>query len=185
MRNRWLRQAFNLYKAGCAREQLSERNEGSCEHLKHTLDVRLMRKCFLAMRSFNTSNVTAKRYTNILLNKMDHWMKKRAFATWLDGGNTMKIEMHLDHQNALTEEMTVKNNELGTLTKKVADKTARNEHLTNNLKKMGQRTMANAFARAYFKRTAHGLEKWKEWFRAENHKKAIIKRTMEHWLKGG
>ena len=54
-------------------------------------------------------------------------MKKRAFATWLDGGNTMKIEMHLEHQNALTEEMTVKNNELGTLTKKVADKNARNE----------------------------------------------------------
>ena len=45
--------------------------------------------------------------------------------------------------------------------------------------------MANAFARAYFVRTAHGLERWKEWFRAENHKKAIIKRTMEHWLKGG
>ena len=112
-------------------------------------------------------------------------MKKRAFATWLDGGNTMKIEMHLEHQNALTEEMTVKNNELGNLTKKVADKNARNEALNNNLKHMGQRSMANAFARAYFVRIAHGLERWKEWFRAENHKKAIIKRTMEHWLKGG
>ena len=31
MRKRFLRQAFDLYKKGCAREQLSERNEGSCE----------------------------------------------------------------------------------------------------------------------------------------------------------
>ena len=31
MRKRFLRQAFDLYKAGCAREKLAERNEGSCE----------------------------------------------------------------------------------------------------------------------------------------------------------
>ena len=60
---------------------------------------------------------------------MDHWMKKRAFRTWNDGGNIMKMEMHMDHQNALTEEMTVKNNDLGNLTKKLADKSARNATL--------------------------------------------------------
>ena len=54
MRNRFLRQAWNLYKAGCAREKLSERNEGSCDHLKATLDSRLMRKVFNAIRGFNT-----------------------------------------------------------------------------------------------------------------------------------
>ena len=31
MRKKFLRQAFDLYKAGCAREKLSERNEGSCD----------------------------------------------------------------------------------------------------------------------------------------------------------
>ena len=87
MRKRFLRQAFDLYKAGCAREQLAERNEGSCEQLKHTLDVRLMRKCFKAMKAFNEKNMTATRYWKILLGKMDHWMKKRAFAKWMDGGN--------------------------------------------------------------------------------------------------
>ena len=53
MRKRFLRQAFDLYKAGCARLQLADRNEGSCEHLKATLDNRTMRKCFNSIKAFN------------------------------------------------------------------------------------------------------------------------------------
>lgn len=85
-----------------------------------------MRKCFKSIKSFNSKNMTAKRYWKILLGKMDHWMKKRAFALWMDGGNQMQIEQVIEHQNVLTEEMTVRNNELGGLTNKLADKTARN-----------------------------------------------------------
>ena len=137
-----------------AREQLSERNEGSCEQIRHTLNIRLMRKCFNGVKAFNDKNETATRYFKIVLGKMDRWMKKRAFATWMDGGNQMKMEMVMDHQNVLTDEMTVKNNELGGVTNKLADKSARNVVLTNNLKSMGSRTMSNAFARAYAKTTS-------------------------------
>mmetsp|Transcript_18535 Transcript_18535/g.24897 ORF Transcript_18535/g.24897 Transcript_18535/m.24897 type:complete len:189 (+) Transcript_18535:511-1077(+) len=50
IKKRMFKQAFDLYKAGCAREKLSERNEGSCDQLKKTLDCRTMRKCFNAIR---------------------------------------------------------------------------------------------------------------------------------------
>lgn len=133
-----------------------------------------MKKCFKSIQEFNKKNMTAKRYWKILLGKMDHWMKKRAFGTWMDGGNTMMIETCLEKQNQLTDEMTVKNNSLGSLTKKHADKTARNAALTKNLEHMGQRSMANAFARAYYKRTARAFSMWMEWNRAEKHRKAII-----------
>ena len=56
-------------------------------------------------------------------------MKKRAFARWLDGGNTMKMEFLQEEQNMNAETMVVKNNEIGKLTKKVADKSARNARL--------------------------------------------------------
>ena len=56
MRLRFLRQAFNLYKAGCARDKLSERNEGSCDQLKAKLDCMLMRKCFNGMLAYNNKN---------------------------------------------------------------------------------------------------------------------------------
>ena len=92
-----------------------------------------MRKCFKAIRSWNNTNTKANMYWKILLGKMDHWMKKRAFTTWLNSGNIMKMEILQEEQNCLTEEMTVKNTELGGLTKKVADKTARNNALTNQL----------------------------------------------------
>ena len=55
-----------------------------------------MRKCFVAIKKFNQKNFTAKRYWKILLGKMDHWMKKRAFGIWMEGGNQMKMEMITD-----------------------------------------------------------------------------------------
>ena len=79
--------------------------------------------------------------------------------------------------------MTVKNNELGGLTKRHADKCERNAVMEANLKRMGQRSMSNSFARAYFKRIARAFEVWKEWSRADNHRKRIMRRTMDHWLK--
>lgn len=45
--------------------------------------------------------------------------------------------------------------------------------------------MANTFARAYYKRTARAFDKWKESDRADKHKKDILKRMLEHWLKQG
>ena len=99
MRKRFLRQAFDLYKAGCARHKLSERNESSCEQLKKALDSRLMKKVFTAVKGYNTKNMTAKRYLGILLGKMDNWDKKRAFGLWMEGGNKMKIEMCIEAQN--------------------------------------------------------------------------------------
>ena len=97
MRKRFLRQAFDRYKAGCAREQLAERNEGSCDHLRDTLNRRQMRKCFNSIRAFNAKQDKAKKYWKILLGKMDHWMKKRAFGKWMEGGNMMMIENHVEN----------------------------------------------------------------------------------------
>ena len=181
IKKRMFKQAFDRYKANCARQQLDERNEGSSEQLRRTLNVRELRKCFNAMRSYNSKNVKARTYMKILLGKMDHWTKKRAFGMWQDGGNVMKMEDLQFEQNALTEEMTVKNAELGTLATKVADKSARNAQLTETLKKSGQRSLSNAFARAYFKRTARAFEVWKNWASCDDHKKRIIKRTLAHW----
>jgi hypothetical protein len=161
MRVRFLRQAWDLYKAGCAREKLSERNEESCEHLKKALAVKAMRRCFKGIQAFNLKNMRAKKYWKILLGKMDHWMKKRAFGMWMDGGNSMKMEFITDHQNALTEEMIIKSKELGDLTKKLADSSGNNAGLTKDLIRTGQRSLSNAFARAYYKRTARAFELWK------------------------
>ena len=79
--------------------------------------------------------------------------------------------------------MTVKNSELGGLTNKLADRSARNADMTNNLKSMGSRSMSNAFARAYYKRTSQHFERWREWMRCEKHREAVMRRTIEHWLK--
>lgn len=96
IRNRFLRQGFNLYLQGCARDRLEVRNDSSCDQLRRALNTRLLKKCFNAIKGFNDKNLKAKRYWKILLGKMDHWMKKRAFATWMDGGNTVRIEQCLE-----------------------------------------------------------------------------------------
>lgn len=50
---RMFRQAFDLYKEACAKMKLAERNEGSCDQLRTTLNHRLMRKCFIGIQKFN------------------------------------------------------------------------------------------------------------------------------------
>ena len=64
--------------------------------MRATLNSRLKRKCFNAIKGYNGKNMTAKRYFKILLGKMDHWMKKRAFGLWMDGGNNLKMEMIME-----------------------------------------------------------------------------------------
>lgn len=54
--------------------------------------------------------------------------------------------------------MTVRNNELGNLSKRLADKTAKNEALTNKLKRMAGNGMSNAFARAIYTRWQRAFE---------------------------
>ena len=54
--------------------------------------------------------------------------------------------------------MTVRNNELGTLSKRLADKTAKNEALSSKLKKMAGNGMSNAFARAIYTRWQRAFE---------------------------
>ena len=77
----------------------------------------------------------------------------------------------------------MKNNKLGSMTKRHADKNARNKELVKNLEHMGQRSMANTFARAYYKRIARALELWKEWARSDKHRKDLLRRTVNHYLK--
>ena len=74
------------------------------------------------MLEYNKKNMTAKRYWKILLGKMDHWMKKRAFGIWMDGGNAMKMEMIMEEQGGFNQERTELHKELGDLTKRAADK---------------------------------------------------------------
>ena len=74
--------------------------------------------------------------------------------------------------------MSVRNNELGGLSKKIADKTSRNAVLQKNLEHAGGLSLGNAFVRAYFKRTAKAFEKWKESRRAGSHQDNVIKRTI-------
>jgi hypothetical protein len=48
---------------------------------------------------------------------------------------------------------------------------------------MGERSLANCFARCFYVSETRGFEKWREWVRFEKHKEAIIKRTINHWKK--
>ena len=133
------------------------------------------------LKEMREEALAGKHYAHLLLGKMHRWMIRLAFKNWMEGGNTMKIEQCIETQNALTEEMTVRNNELGNLTKRLADKTAKNDALTNKLKKMGGNSMSNAFARTIYTRWQRAFEQWKEHTRAHKHREQIYRRTFDHW----
>lgn len=111
---------------------------------------------------------------------MDTWQKKRAFMRWRDKGNTKMVQMMIEEQNQLTDEMTSLEHNLGNLTKKVADKSARNAQLKKNLNTQASRLIMNGFQRAYGGSTGRAFMKWKEWLRADTHQKATIRKTLYH-----
>ena len=57
----------------------------------------------------------------------------------------------------------------GNLTKKVADKSAKNAMLQKNLKNQGNMLILNALQRNYSGSTGQAFQKWKEYCRANKH----------------
>ena len=82
MRNRFLRQAFRLYHEGVKWKQQRIKDEARCVHFRETLRMRDERKVFNAWCTFSHKFKKSKVYWSLLLNKMDNWMKRRAFSTW-------------------------------------------------------------------------------------------------------
>ena len=64
---------------------------------------------------------------------------------WRDKGNVKMVQMMIEEQNGLTDEMTTLEHNLGDVTKKVADKSARNAQLQKNLKGQASRLITNGF----------------------------------------
>ena len=90
------------------------------------------------------------------------------------------VQMMIEEQNQLTEEMTSLEHNVGNLTKKVADKSARNEQAKKDLNKQASRIVTNGLQRAYGGSTGKAFFKWKEWLRCEKHREAIMRKTLYH-----
>ena len=84
MRKKFLRQAFDLYKAGVLYMKQQDKNDASVEQLRRTLQERSIRRVFNAWASYKHSFKNAKRYWQIVFTNMDTWQKKRAFMRWRD-----------------------------------------------------------------------------------------------------
>lgn len=62
MRKKFLRQAFDLYKAGVLYMKQQDKNDASVEQLRRTLQERSIRRVFNAWASYKHSFKNAKRY---------------------------------------------------------------------------------------------------------------------------
>ena len=64
-----------------------------------------------------------------MFTNMDTWMKKRAFINWKNQGNVKMSQMMIEETNNLTEQMVELEHKRGNLTKKVADKSSKNNKM--------------------------------------------------------
>ena len=105
MRNRFLKQAFKLYHEGVKWKMQKIKDDARCEHFRETLRLRDERKIFNAWCSFNHKFKKSKVYWSLLLNKMDNWMKKRAFSTWQNQGNRKVADELKAYQQEMVMEL--------------------------------------------------------------------------------
>lgn len=81
------------------------KDDARCEHFRETLRLRDERKIFNAWCSFNHKFKKSKVYWSLLLNKMDNWMKKRAFSTWQNQGNRKVADELKAYQQEMVMEL--------------------------------------------------------------------------------
>ena len=144
IQKKYLRQAWDLYMAGVLYRRTEIKNDKSVEQLIRTHQARNIRKVFNAWCTYKYKFQKAKSYWNIMLTKMDTWMKKRAFMRWRNQGNVKMSQMMVEETNNLTGQMVELEHKRGNLTKKVADKSAKNAMLQKNLNKQGSMLVMNA-----------------------------------------
>ena len=82
MRNRYLRQAFDLYLAFYRRDQQHSRNERSADYVIETFKQRQMRKFYNAWCQYTNKMLLIKRYWRKILHRMDLYLKQRAVKIW-------------------------------------------------------------------------------------------------------
>ena len=70
---------------------MGERNSDGADHLRKTLDSRLLLKCANAWRDYCKKHKKAKEYWTIVLTKINTWELKWAFNKWNEGKNENKI----------------------------------------------------------------------------------------------
>ena len=102
IQKKYLRQAWDLYMAGVLFRRTEIKNDKSVEQLIRTHQARNIRKVFNAWCTYKYKFQKAKSYWNILLTKMDSWMKKRAFMNWRNQGNVKMSQMMVEETNNLT-----------------------------------------------------------------------------------
>ena len=87
-----LRKGFELYKEGVLHARLAERNSDGADHLRKTLDARLLLKCCRAWQEFGKKHKKAKEYWQIVFTKVNTWELKWAFNRWNEGKNENKLQ---------------------------------------------------------------------------------------------
>jgi hypothetical protein len=82
MRQRFLRQAFKLYKNGVDELKKAEKDEQRCQLYWRTRDERLKQTVYNTWHIYKTNHVRAKKYWNRIYLRLDLSMKQRALKMW-------------------------------------------------------------------------------------------------------
>lgn len=104
------------------------------DHFCHTRDMRSLRRSFNALCVYVHKFGKSKVYWSLLLNKMDNWMKRRAFLIWQNQGNTKVTDLLQDSQNVAQIHFEELNTKLGELTLKHENKVRANADLDDRHK---------------------------------------------------
>lgn len=81
------RAAFDRYLAGVKLLRQDAKNEERAQFFAETVRMRNQRRVYNAWCVFVHKFTKSKQYWNIVLTKMDLWMKRRAFTNWQNQGN--------------------------------------------------------------------------------------------------
>ena len=183
MRNRFLRQSFDLYLQFYKKSQQHGRNVKGADFMRETLAKRTLRKHFNAMCFHTNRQVKSRKYWLRILGKMDGYMKKRAIQILNDATHMVQDEMLLGNQDSVTNQIALADKELCRLEMERREQEAVLEAQRKLQKKKAYRQIGNYFMRNYSETTHRQFKIWKDYIHEQKHKEKILKKTFDHYRK--
>lgn len=82
LRQRYLRQAFDLYLKGVKHQKKMENDEERCVLYNKTRNERIKKQIYAAWNLFKENHIKAKKYWNRCYLRLDLGMKEQAIKKW-------------------------------------------------------------------------------------------------------
>lgn len=108
LRMRYLNDSFTRYLRFYKKSLQHERNVGSAQHMRTTLEHKRLRKAYNSICFYINRQKTSQKYWKRIFGKVEGYMQAKALKTWLFNANLRHENQLINYQDRITDEIALR-----------------------------------------------------------------------------